>query len=554
MNKIALLNYTSLHKVLPGSVCPFIEYDHASVLSGQHFSYQVLYRSEFSEGLSNLMVELSVESELSEFIKIYKVEDVPCANPKHPTVKDDDYIVNAPSVIPDPLFPLENGAKVLSNPLFWSSLWIDVKIPEDIKEGIYPIKVTLDPKSDIAPASAITFNLKVLNAKLEKSGKIYTQWFYADCIADAHKAPIFSEEHWALIDSYMKEAGENGVNMLLTPVLTLALDTEIGGERPTVQLVDICKDGDKYTFGYEKFDRWVSLMKKHGIDYIEISHFFTQWGAEHAPKVVAKEEGSLKKIFGWETVSYGEEYENFLNQILPSLRAHLKELGMEENTYFHISDEPYGEHLETYKKVTAIMKRHLSGCHIVDALSNVEFFRQKAIDEPIAATSSIEDFLSENIDNLWCYYCCSQQEKVANSFIAMPSYRNRILGVQMYMNKIKGFLHWGFNFYYSERSRFFVDPYRNTNSCSVGFPSGDGFLVYPGEKGAIPSLRLKVFRDMTEDVSSLYQLERLIGRDEVIKIIDDLSGMKIKFDSYPKNNDFLLTLRNIVNEKIAELS
>ena len=53
------------------------------------------------------------------------------------------------------------------------------------------------------------------------------------------------------------------------------------------------------------------------------------------------------------------------------------------------------------------------------------------------------------LKNGWVYYCCGQGYKVSNRFIAMPAWRNRILGVQLYKYKMEVFLHWGYNFSYS---------------------------------------------------------------------------------------------------------
>ena len=41
----------------------------------------------------------------------------------------------------------------------------------------------------------------------------------------------------------------------------------------------------------------------------------------------------------------------------------------------------------------------------------------------------------------------------SNRFIAMPSYRTRSIGMQMFGYGIKGFLHWGYNFYNTQYSR-----------------------------------------------------------------------------------------------------
>ena len=68
----------------------------------------------------------------------------------------------------------------------------------------------------------------------------------------------------------------------------------------------------------------------------------------NAPKVVATVNGKKEKIFGWHTPAVGE-YTKFLESFLPQLTAKLREWEIADVTYFHISDEPREEHLESYK-------------------------------------------------------------------------------------------------------------------------------------------------------------------------------------------------------------
>ncbi len=552
MSKIVLKQCSSLEKILAYEPYNKPDYTSDCVLQGQNFSYQLIYTIEPSKWTEGCIADLSLESELKDYIKLYRVEDVPCLVPCYPyNIDDGDYIKTKSCVLPDPLAELKKDEQLLLNVKALYSLWISVDVPKDIKAGVYPIKIKLDAPVEKISAETV-FNLEVLEAEQSKSKKLFTRWFYADCIADIHKVEIFSEKHWELIDSYMAMAGESGHNMLLTPFFTPPLDTEVGTERPTVQLVDIYKDGDSYTFGYDRADRWLSMMRKHGFEYVEVPHLFTQWGATSAPKIVAYENGELKKIFGWDTVSYSDEYSSFLAQFLTSLRKYLRDKGLEEKTYFHISDEPNETHLETFEKVSGIAKQYIGNCHLIDALSSTEFYKQGYIKEPVVATNRIEPFVELGVPDLWCYYCCSQGKKVANQFISQPSYRNRILGVQLYKYNIRGFLQWGYNFYYSERSRFLVDPYRDTSSRSTSFIAGDAFMVYPGESGAVPSLRLKVFAEMIQDVAALEELERLSSREEVLELIRTKANMDITFEDYPRNSEFLLDLRREVNRRIAE--
>src|SRR5699024_4991396 len=181
---------------------------------------------------------------------------------------------------------------------------------EDVIPDKHDIHIAFKTGSDTSIAEE-TFTLDVLPVSLPEQTLIHTQWFHTDCIADQYDVPVFSEAHWKLIQQYMKTAVDHGINMILTPLFTLPLDTEIGGERPTVQLVDVEKNGDDYTFTFEKLKQWIETVTESGIKYLEFSHLFTQWGAHHAPKIVATENGIERKIFGWETDATGDTYKSF---------------------------------------------------------------------------------------------------------------------------------------------------------------------------------------------------------------------------------------------------
>jgi glycosyl hydrolase family 123 len=90
---------------------------------------------------------------------------------------------------------------------------------------------------------------------------------------------------------------------------------------------------------------------------------------------------------------------------------------------------------------------------VVDAVYDAEFLRKGFVPLPIIATNVVEDHLDQLQGDLWVYYCQGQNLAVANRFIAMPSVRNRVIGHQLFARGVSGFLHWGFNFYYSWHAR-----------------------------------------------------------------------------------------------------
>ena len=363
-----------------------------------------------------------------------------------------------------------------------------------------------------------------------------------DCIANAHKVPIYSQAHWELIEAYIAAAVDMGVNMVMVPVHTPPLDTAVGTTRPCVQLVDIEKHGDKYTFCFEKFHRYIAICKKCGVRYYEIAHLFSQWGAQYTANIRVSENGNTDYRFGWHVAADDPSYVDFLKQYLPAIAAELENEGIAACTYFHISDEPKPQNLEAYQAAAEIIRPLIGNSKTYDALSNYVFYEKGLVKCPVTSIDHIHEFLEHKIDDQWLYYCCFPQTVYPNGFMAMPSYRLRILGVLMYKYNIKGFLHWGFNFYNACHSLYTIDPYLTTSADGT-YPSGDPFVVYPCDGGVYTSLRAEVMYDALQDMRICQALEAVVGRERVVALIDETAGFDLRFDHYPQTDAYLLTLR-----------
>ena len=135
----------------------------------------------------------------------------------------------------------------------------------------------------------------------------------------------------------------------------------------------------------------------------------------------------------------------------------------------------------------------------------------------------------------------------------MPSVRNRILGVQLYKFGIKGFLHWGFNFWNAALSTHPVNPFQVTDA-ECAFPSGDAFLVYPGADGPIGSLREEVLMEGLQDMRALQLLESLTDRETVLELLESGLDREITFREYPHEAQWLLHMRERCNGRIRPVS
>ena len=234
------------------------------------------------------------------------------------------------------------------------------------------------------------------------------------------------------------------------------------------------------------------------------------------------------------------------------MTAYLKKKKLQNITYFHCSDEPVTAHLEGYSKAVKILRKHLEGFRICDALSHTDFYEQGLVTLPIPCEDNLDLFANLNVKPLWTYYCCGQLNKVPNRLFCMPSSRNRVLGMILYRYGVEGFLQWGFNFYHSQYSIRPIDPWANTDA-DEGFPAGDSFMVYPGEDGAaISSLKLEVMLQGMQDLRALQLLETYIGRQKIEAMLDKASNGKMSMHSYPQTAKELLALRSKINTLIKQ--
>lgn len=537
------LIFSSLEKIFPNEPLPENTLPALSVLKNEKADFQIAFSVQKGDTVS-----FSAGGELSAYLRFFTVRLIP-AGLNAPKKSDDYFISKNKAEYPELLWPIANEFTAEYDGV--NTVWCEIVPSPLLPAGEHTIDFQIQV-SENAPMHC-SIDITVIDAELPKQELIYTNWFHSDCLMEYYKIPVFSEKYWRVTESFLKRANEYGMNCVLTPLFTPPLDTQVGKERPTVQLVDVKATGkNQYTFGFEKLDRWLSMCDRCGIEYYEMSHLFTQWGAKHAPKIIADVNGETKQIFGWKTRAAGKEYSAFLHQFSAALIEYIDRKGIREKCLFHVSDEPSGLMIFSYKKASRIVHECFKGFKIIDALSDYRVFKMGLIELPVPANDHIKPFIGK-VKELWTYYCCVQADHyVSNRFFSMPSARTRVLGLQLYKFDVRGFLHWGYNFYFSQYSKGLIDPYKVTDAGG-SFSSGDSFLVYPGENGEpLDSLRLHVFYNGLEDMLALKLLESKVGKEKTDAILEEGLEKPLTFRDYPHSADWLLKTRERINRAIAE--
>lgn len=561
--KIKAVVLSSLSKVLPEQSPEGEEKTVFSCLKNEPLSFQVAYKY-VGDGLPDRPFNLKITTDLP--ISLYSEGAVNVPEPLEANLTD----IYRPGLIYDILYPkaakpkIEIKGDAAWNHLYfdnervqlaaargsWKVLWFTVNEDEKtVAPGKHAIRIEMLSRRDGTVSGECELTVEVINARLPLQKLIYTRWLHCDCLCDIYNVEMFSERFWEIYRNFAAAAAKNGQNMILTPCFTPPLDTPVGHERRTAQLIGVEVIDGEYRFDFSLLKRFIDESRRAGFTYFEHSHLFTQCGAKAAPKIMATANGKYRRIFGWETKASGKKYARFLRAYLPELLAFLDAQGLKGKMLFHVSDEPREEMKKDYTKARNIVKDFLKDQMCGDALWNYRFYEDGTVTTPIVSVDNIQEFFGR-CSNLWAYNTgahCS--DGMSNSKLNCSSERNRMLGIQLYAYKIKGFLHWGYNYYYDVLSQGVFDPKVETCFFDGGNP-GTSYFVYPENDGScLQSIRQKVFYEGLNDMRALLALEKLIGRRKTMDFLSLYYG-KVDFHTAAGSADKLLGFREALNREI----
>ncbi|MBE6987025.1 MAG: DUF4091 domain-containing protein [Ruminococcaceae bacterium] len=523
-----------------------------SALGGERLSFCLLYVDEGEPYLPvRPFAELKLEGELVQHTAVRDVRMVPVDRPGVPGMFDDQYLRTQPGLYPDLLTPLRYGGKVVISREKLRSLWLEVEIPKSFS-GTSTLSITItEPETKATVTQSV--EISVIAADLPEQKLLFTQWFYADCLASYYNVPVWSEEHWRIVENFAANNAKRGRNVLYTPLFTPALNVLPGWYRNPAQLVDVTVTDGEYAYDFAKVDRWVDMCDRIGIQYLEISHFYQQDQAKHAAHIYATVDGEYKRLFGWETLALDAEYQRFLRGLIGAFVDHMKARGDDHRCIYHMSDEPHLDNLEHYKRVKTAVADLLEGYKIVDALSNFEFYQEGALAHPVPTLASAPAFIEAQVPDLWVYYACCQLVEYTNCYAAMPSWRTRSLGMQLYKYpNITGFLHWGYNYYNNRASGDAINPFIDLGG-EDWVPAGDTFMVYPDSDGTpLESIRLMTLEEAMQDVRAMQLCEQYYSHKEVVAAMEAVLGEPITFKRCAHSEGEMLKVREVINEMIRK--
>ncbi len=491
----------------------------------ERFSFQVALRAASPEPER---VRVEAAGPAGWTIRVRRVGYVPMLHHNTPVIQDTldtEGSGHIPGYVPDPLFDEDS---LLLPPGETHAFWFTVRPGPGAAPGRHSLKITVIPEKGQKTTHTVGVTLHDLVLEERRDFSI-THWFYVDALIDWYKTKLFDRRFWEILPGYMRNVVEHGLDTIYVPVFTPPLD---GVKRPS-QLMRVKRTGgNKYSFDWRDVKKYLTLAQKCGVSHFEWCHPFAQWGVEHAIRVYEGQGKDEKLLWEPDTGATSETYRAFLAQYLPELHNFLSQEKILEKTFFHVSDEPHGpEHLRNYRQARALLRELAPWMKVMDALSEIEFARQELTDMPVPSIQTALDFVNEGIP-CWCYYCCGPRGQYLNRLMDTPLAKIAMHGLLFYRWPCRGFLHWGYNYWYESQTRNLIDPYtvQDGRRWERGWAYGDPFVVYPGPEGPVDSLRWEVFGESLQD----YQLLQTLGRDRDHKLLSPIKS----FTDFPKTEEW----------------
>ncbi len=338
-------------------------------------------------------------------------------------------------------------------------------------------------------------------------------WQHCSNIARKHDVMLWSEDHFAVLESYVKSLGELGQKA----VTVIASEIPWSGQRgyrvnnyPSdlyeYSMIRVTKKDGVFSYDYSAMQRYIDLCFANGIDReIEVFGLINIWTDEpygFGKAYAADPDGVRIRYYDADNGIY-RYMDN--NEDVAAYVAALERYFEQTNQLSYVqivADEPADVeayraslnrlHAAAPKFVYKVAINHIAfieefGDYISDVVPTINFAAQKA--EYLSARSKAGK------GRTLLYVCCGPD--YPNTFLASPAYEIEVITAFIHKIGIDGFLRWNYTVWPDE-------PRKRLSFRAPGWKAGDTNFVYPGNHGkALLSLRWYFMRRAIQNFALL---------------------------------------------------
>ena len=382
-------------------------------------------------------------------------------------------------------------------------VWFSLDVPADAAAGKYTAEVVV--KAGCRKVGKLPVELTVVDRVLPPVCDWTYHldlWQHPSAVARARGVDEWSDEHFAALREEMAPLAEAGQK-----VITCTLNRDPWNHQCYDAYGDMIRwtkhsDGT-WSYDYEVFDRWVSLMMSLGINKMINCYSMVPWNclldyfdeASSQTVTVKADPGSA-------------EFEQMWKPFLVDFKGHLQEKGWLEITNIAM-DERSPEQMDAAVRVLSECAPEMGFAIADNHASYRKYTMMRDVCVAMRHPMDQEDIVmrKEQGFNSTFYVCCSTH--YPNTFTFSQPYESELLIYYGEAVGYDGMLRWAYN-------SWPADPAYDSRFGS--FASGDTYFTYPGARS---SVRFEKLRDGIENAEKIRTL-RESGDEALLKDIEEI--------------------------------
>jgi hypothetical protein len=357
-------------------------------------------------------------------------------------------------------------------------VWMGIDVPADVSPGEYQGKVAVISDTD---RLEIPVRLRVLHAVLpppEQWSFHLDLWQHPQAVARWHDVPAWSDAHFDLLEPAMKRLAAAGQKTITCSIIEEPWNGQTYDHFPAMIEWRRKPDGT-WHYDYTIFDRWVSFMSERcGLSKARI-HCYSMlpWSlkfryfdeAENRHVELPLQPGT-------------RAYDEFWGRFLEGFTRHLKTKGWLERTRIAVDERPDAQ----MRGALETLAKHAPGLLVASAINHPSDLT-KDVDDMSPIINHTDGFPKKLLDerraagHKTTFYVCTHPPR-PNNFTFSPPAESEWLPLFASANGFDGFLRWAYH-------SWVENPLVSTDFTS--WPSGDCFLVYPGDRSSVRFERLR---------------------------------------------------------------
>lgn len=404
--------------------------------------------------------------------------------------------------------------------------YLSVRVPQTQRPGVYrgQVVVTTEAGIRLVPVSLRVYpvTLPPTNQQRFQMNNWFTSagWDYSGtekAIPLQYGVPMYSPGWWRVIRNIARNMAAHRNNVIYADFQALLIPrTKIDA-------------AGNYHFDWSIFDRFIQTFIDAGaLGSIYTPHLLEP-NASGTPnlEILKNVNGTIQRVLATPDTA---ETNAYLDTLLPALRAHLDERGWTKRFIMSAVDEPSkaGETQAANWFYTKYRQYFPEGNYSTNEAHN---HQSPGIDPNLTTVTPVVNLYEHNIgyyqdrrisgNQLWLYTAIGPQGEQMNRFISYHLDKTRLLPWLAWKVGAKGYLHWGWNYWYDSQQ----PPYTKIDTFTAK-QTGDNYLVRPDVQrlDVYDSLRSEAQLDGIEDYELLSQLaerDPLGAREISQRLIND---------------------------------